>query len=153
MASPDQEVGLAVVVDDKADGLKENSILRVGMLDFLRLWWLLSLVENGLKTLVQSRSDSWILWWGIVLKKSQKLDREPRGGHEVVGVVLEVCVGGCHDPRQPGYGQGDAALVLLGILLDQGVNQRGRSGDHAHVLVIKEVDNAASPLTCKKENV
>ena len=104
VAGPHQQVGLAVVVDDEADGLKENSILCVGMLDLLRLWWFLSLVEDGLETLVQSRSDSRILGRGIVLEEPQELDRELGGRHEVVGVVLKVCIGRGHDPRQPGHG-------------------------------------------------
>ena len=41
VASSDQEVRLAVVMNNQIDRLKENSILGIGMLDLLGLWWLL----------------------------------------------------------------------------------------------------------------
>lgn len=40
-----------VIVDDEANGLKEDSVLGIGVLHLLGLGRLLSLVEHGLKTL------------------------------------------------------------------------------------------------------
>jgi len=59
---------------------------------------------------------------------------------------LEISVACCDDSAEPGYGQADTPFVLLGILLDQRVDQRGRRRDDAHVLVVEEVDDPRGPL-------
>lgn len=43
-----QQVGVAVHVDDQVNGLKEDCVLGVGVLYFLRLRGLLGLVQYGL---------------------------------------------------------------------------------------------------------
>ena len=38
-------------------------------------------------------------------------------------------------------------LVLVRVLFDECVNERGGSSDDAHVLVVQQVDNTRSPLS------
>ena len=50
-----------VCVNDQTNGLEEHSILGIRMLNFLGLWWLLSLVQYRLQTFRQSTTDSGVL--------------------------------------------------------------------------------------------
>ena len=56
-----QEVGVRVHVDDEVDGLKEHSILGIGVLHFLGFGRLLGLVQDCLQTFCQSCTNTWIL--------------------------------------------------------------------------------------------
>ena len=89
IASPHEQIGFAVVVDDERDGLEEDAVLGVGVLHLLRLGWLLRLVQDRLQALVEPRPHSGVLWRRVVLQQPQQLHREPGRGHEVVSVVLE----------------------------------------------------------------
>lgn len=51
-----------VIVDNEADGLEEDGVLGVGVLDLLGLGGLLGLVEHGLQTLHQPPLHGSILW-------------------------------------------------------------------------------------------
>lgn len=57
-----------------------------------RLGRLLGLVQNGLQTFVESVFDCSVLWWRVVLQQPQQLHRKPGRGHEVIRVVLQICV-------------------------------------------------------------
>lgn len=48
-------------MDDEGDGLEQNGVLCVGVLDLLGLGWLLGFVEDGLQTLRQTTSQRRIL--------------------------------------------------------------------------------------------
>ena len=62
VACSDQQVGVTVHVDDKVDCFKQNCILSIGMLHFLRLWRLLCLVQYRLDALCKSVPDSRIIY-------------------------------------------------------------------------------------------
>lgn len=79
-------------MNDQGNGLKQDAIFGVGVLDLFRLGRLLGFVENRFQALVQPAAHTRILWRGVVLQEPQQLDRQPGRGHEVVGVVLEVGV-------------------------------------------------------------
>ena len=64
---------------------------------------------------------------------------------------LEVCVAGGDDAREPGDGEGDASLVLVGVPLDEGVDEGDGGGDDAHVLVVQQVDDARGPLAARDD--
>lgn len=82
-----------VIVDDERDGLKENGVFGVGVLDLLGLGWLLGFVQDGLQALHQPAFDGAILWRGVALQQSQQLAGEPGRRHKVIGVVLQVSGG------------------------------------------------------------
>ena len=54
IARSNEQVRLAVVVDDERDGLEEDAVLGVRVLHFLRLGRLLRLVQDRLQALVQA---------------------------------------------------------------------------------------------------
>ena len=85
---PHQQVRFAVRVNDDTDGLEQNGILGVGMLNLFGFWRFLSFIQNTIETLVQSASDTGVLRRGVVLKQAQELHGEPRRRHEVVRIVL-----------------------------------------------------------------
>lgn len=55
------EADQPVVVDNEGDGFKQDSILRIGVLDLLGLGWLLGFIEDGLQTLRQTTPQGCIL--------------------------------------------------------------------------------------------
>ena len=61
VARADEEVRITVHVYDEVDCLEKNSVLRIRMLNLLRLGWLLSLVEDGLEALRQT-----VFYGGVV---------------------------------------------------------------------------------------
>ena len=60
-------------------------------------------------------------------------------------------VAGGDDAREPGDGEGDASLVLVGVALDEGVDEGDGGGDDAHVLVVQQVDDARGPLAARDD--
>ena len=61
VAGTDQQVWVTVHVNDEVDGLKQDSVLGVGVLHLLRLGWLLSFVQDGLETLRQTCAHARVL--------------------------------------------------------------------------------------------
>ena len=61
VAGADQEVGIAVHVNDEVDRLEQHGVLGVAVLHLLRLGRLLRLVENRLQTFRQPRLHGGIL--------------------------------------------------------------------------------------------
>lgn len=90
-------MGIPVVVDNERDCFEKNTVLGIGMLNFFRFGRLLSLVQNGLQTLIKPATNSRIIRRRVVLQQSQQFDRQPRRGHEIIRVILEVCVARSHD--------------------------------------------------------
>ena len=64
-----------------------------------------------------------------------------------IAPCLKVCVARGDDTGQPGDGQGDTALVLLGVLLDESVNEGASRSDHSHVLVVEKMNDPAGPFS------
>jgi len=62
VARADQQVGVTVHVDDEVDCFKENGILGIGMLNFLRLRRLLCLVQYCLNALYQPVPDCRVIY-------------------------------------------------------------------------------------------
>ena len=139
------EVTVPVIVNDERDGFEKYCVLGIGMLHFFRLGRLLCLVQYGFQAFVQSAPGTRIVWWRIVLQEPQQFDAEPRRWHEVIRVILEITITCRHDllkrrkkadqdqnwgtrfkdsyPRQTRDSESNAALVLVRILLDQGVDE------------------------------
>lgn len=44
IARPDEQIGIAIHVDDKINRFEENGILGIRMLHLFRLWWFLRFV-------------------------------------------------------------------------------------------------------------
>lgn len=98
-------------MDDESDGLEENGVLGVGVLNLLGLGRLLGLVENRLQALHQPALDGAILWRRVALQQAQQLAGEPRRRHKVVGVVLQVSGGRRHDLERRGETGGEISQV------------------------------------------
>ena len=98
-------------MDDEGDGLKQNSILGVGVLHLLGLGRLLGLVQDGLQALHQPALDGAILWRGVALQQAQQLAGQPRRRDKVVGVVLEVGGGRRHDLQGGGNGKREEKTI------------------------------------------
>lgn len=64
-----------IMVNDEADGLKEHSVLGIGMLHLLGLRWFLGLIQNRLQALGQAASHSRVFWAGY--KAMGRLPRSP----------------------------------------------------------------------------
>ena len=57
IACPHEQARFAVHVNDKIDGFEEHGIACVRMLDFLRFQRLLSFVQNGVETFVETTAN------------------------------------------------------------------------------------------------
>ena len=84
---------------DERDGLEQNGVLGVGVLDLLGLGRLLGFVEDGLQALHQPALHGAVFRRGVALQQPQQLAGQPGRGDEVVRVVLKVRGGGGHDLR------------------------------------------------------
>ena len=56
-----------------------------------RLGRLLSFVQNGFETLVESGADARVFGRRIILKDAEQFDRQPGSRNEVICVILEIC--------------------------------------------------------------
>ncbi len=74
---------LPVIVNDERDCFEEYAVLRVGVLNLLRLGRLLRLVQDRLQTLVQTTADTRILGRRVILKQTQQLDGQPEMCYEM----------------------------------------------------------------------
>lgn len=50
-----------VMEDDEGDGFKQDSVLCIGVLDFLGLWWLLGFIEDGFQALCETTPQGCVL--------------------------------------------------------------------------------------------
>lgn len=65
-------------MDDEADGFKENGILGIGVLDFLRLGRLLGLIEDSLQALNQATFHCCIFCWGQKARRQRVQEVRPQ---------------------------------------------------------------------------
>eukprot|EP00053_Salpingoeca_punica_P018318 m.179257 g.179257 ORF g.179257 m.179257 type:complete len:985 (-) comp17405_c2_seq2:11-2965(-) len=149
----DLQVLVVVVVDQQVDRLHEAGIDRVVVL-LLRpgpahLAHAAGARVRGARhkarqRLVQAADHHVVGWEREDLEEAEELDGEPGGRHVVVHVVA--VVRGEEQAVQAVDGNGDGALVLLGVGRGQRRHQTGRGGGHAQVRAAEDLDDARRVL-------
>ena len=66
-----RSIGVPIVVDDEGDCFEKNTVLGIGMLDFLGLWRFLGLVQDRFQALIEPPTDSRIIGRWVVLEEPQ----------------------------------------------------------------------------------
>mmetsp|Transcript_22947 Transcript_22947/g.39673 ORF Transcript_22947/g.39673 Transcript_22947/m.39673 type:complete len:380 (-) Transcript_22947:496-1635(-) len=130
---------VGTVEDDQVDGLEEDAVVSVALVQTLRHF---GSDQNVAQDLVQQLI---VIGHLVVLQQAQALHLQPRTGSAVIQVIRRAGAAD-HQTVQNGDHVGHQRLEVRGVRGNQAEHQTHHRGDHTEVAVLQQLAQALHPV-------